>query len=61
MYKYQKDKLKFIKNQLTYENRFRGLIEIPNRANKRKRIIERNLWAFGQILSLIVIIYLIRD
>jgi len=61
MFKYQKDKLKFIKNQLTYENRLRGLTEIPNRANKRKRIIERNLWAFGQILSLIVIIYLIKD
>jgi hypothetical protein len=61
MFKYQKDKLKFIKNQLTYESRLRGLTEILNRANKRKRIIERNLLLFTQILSLIVIIYLIRD
>ena len=61
MFKYQKDKLKFIKNQLTYENRLRGLTEIPNRANKRKRIIERNILLFTQILSLIVIIYLIKD
>ena len=61
MFKYQKDKLKFIKNQLTYENRLRRLTEIPNRANKRKRIIERNILLFTQILSLIVIIYLIKD
>ena len=61
MFKYQKDKLKFIKNQLTYESRLRGLTEIPNRANKRKRIIERNILLFTQILSLIVIIYLIKD
>jgi len=37
------------------------LTEIPNRANKRKRIIERNILLFTQILSLIVIIYLIKD
>ena len=61
MFKYQKDKLRFIKNQLTYERRLRGLTEIPNRANKRKRIIERNLLLFTQIISLIVIIYLIKD
>ena len=61
MFKYQKDKLKFIKNQLTYESRLRGLTENPNRANKRKRIIERNILLFTQILSLIVIIYLIKD
>ena len=61
MFKYQKDKLRFIKNQLTYENRLRRLTEIPNRANKRKRIIERNILLFTQILSLIVIIYLIKD
>ena len=61
MFKYQKDKLRFIKNQLTYESRLSGLTEIPNRANKRKRIIERNLLLFTQIISLIVIIYLIKD
>ena len=61
MFKYQKDKLRFIKNQLNYESRLRALTEIPNRANKRKRIIERNILLFTQILSLIVIIYLIKD
>ena len=55
MFKYQKDKLRFIKNQLTYESRLRGLTEIPNRANKRKRIIERNL-LFNLINRLLLLI-----
>ena len=43
MYKYQKDRIKDIKNQLAYEN---TLVETVNRANKRQRVLIKNLSLF---------------
>ena len=58
MYKYQKDRIKDIKNQLAYEN---TLVETVNRANKRQRVLIKNLSLFANILFLILTILILTN
>ena len=58
MYKYQKDRIKDIKNQLAYEN---TLVETVNRANKRQRVLIKNLSLFVNVLFLILTILILTN
>ena len=58
MYKYQKDRIKDIKNQLAYEN---TLVETVNRANKRQRVLIKNLSLFANVLFLILTILILTN
>jgi len=58
MYKYQKDRIKDIKNQLAYES---TLVETVNRANKRQRVLIKNLSLFVNVLFLILTILILTN
>ena len=58
MYKFQKERIKDIKNQLAYEN---TLVETVNRANKRQRVLIKNLSLFANILFLILTILILTN
>jgi len=58
MYKYQKDRIKDIKNQLAYES---TLVETVNRMNKRQRVLIKNLSLFVNVLFLILTILILTN
>ena len=58
MYKYQKDRIKDIKNQLAYES---TLVETVNRMNKRRRVLIKNLSLFVNVLFLILTILILTN
>jgi|MDTE01.2.fsa_nt_gb hypothetical protein len=58
MYKYQKDRIKDIRNQLAYES---TLVETVNRANKRQRVLIKNLSLFANVLFLILTILILTN
>mgnify|MGYP003135200814 FL=1 len=58
MYKYQKDRIKDIKNQLAYES---TLVETVNRMNKRRRVLTKNLSLFVNVLFLILTILILTN
>jgi len=58
MYKYQKDRIKDIRNQLAYES---TLVETVNRANKRQRVLIKNLSLFANVLFLIITILILTN
>ncbi len=58
MYKYQKDRIKDIRNQLAYES---TLVETVNRANKRQRVLIKNLSLFVNVLFLILTILILTN
>jgi len=58
MYKYQKDRIKDIKNQLAYES---TLVETVNRMNKRQRVLIKNLSLFANVLFLILTILILTN
>jgi len=58
MYKYQKDRIKDIRNQLAYES---TLFETVNRMNKRRRVLIKNLSLFANVLFLILTILILTN
>ena len=58
MYKYQKDRIKDIRNQLAYES---TLVETVNRMNKRRRVLTKNLSLFVNVLFLILTILILTN
>ena len=58
MYKYQKDRIKDIRNQLAYES---ALVETVNRMNKRRRVLIKNLSLLANVLFLILTILILTN